>query len=819
MKRALFISALLICAVAAFAQDTATVRDGMRAISDRYGVHFVYDASLPVDRPFPGQSFKKKSLPNALKVLFDNTGIEWRRKGKYVLLRAVQTTPQIEVRAITQVDTIAAASITGKIDRDINYTQTGLTKIDGAAFNRAFAVFGSPDVIKTLQTLPGVASGTEMLSKLYVHGGDGSDNLFLLDGVPLYQVCHLGGIFSSFNTDVIDNVDFYKSGFPARYGGRTSSVVDVTTNQGDFSSFRGQASIGLLEGRIQLEGPIIKDRTSFNIALRRSWADAIMYPVCLILNNKRQKENPSNVTDRSMLLYSFTDLNAKITHKISPTSRISANFYLGNDHLGRTEEQARERDATSDIYGNTNTSMKFSWGNTLLSVNWEKDLSPVLNMDVIGFWSASRSTISYAYKEEGHALSFNSYDNCEGVVNHNVLDDIGITANIIWQPAGHIVRFGGSAICHSYRPDYAFYESEKSSGITYSDISQQDTVRAAGIEMSVYVEDEMSLTRRLKANVGFRNTVYAVVGKVWNYFEPRLAIKYQCCDNVAAKVSYARMSQFSHQMAATYLDLPTNCWLPSSASLPPMSSHQFAGGIYSHIAKDLHLNVEGWYKTMDNLVEYYGENSLFPRLNSWESVILSGQGRSYGIEVDFGYETSTLSLNAFYTLSWSERKYEQIYNGWYRDRNDNRHKITLQANWRLNKKWELYAAWNFHSGNRMTLPTQYLRGVYADGEGYKNSFMSQWIYEEPNNVKLPDYHRLDFGANKHGKTKRGNAYVWNISVYNVYCRMNPVFAVAQRQGMSRTHPDFDPGFVAFKGIGTSIVPILPTISYKVYFGK
>lgn len=337
--------------------------------------------------------------------------------------------------------------------------------------------------------------------------------------------------------------------------------------------------------------------------------------------------------------------------------------------------------------------------------------------------------------------------------------------------------------------------------------------------MSVYVEDEMSLTRRLKANVGFRNTVYAVVGKVWNYFEPRLAIKYQCCDNVAAKVSYARMSQFSHQMAATYLDLPTNCWLPSSASLPPMSSHQFAGGIYSHIAKELHLNVEGWYKTMDNLVEYYGENSLFPRLNSWESVILSGQGRSYGIEVDFGYETSTLLLNAFYTLSWSERKYEQIYNGWYRDRNDNRHKITLQANWRLNKKWELYAAWNFHSGNRMTLPTQYLRGVYADGEGYKNSFMSQWIYEEPNNVKLPDYHRLDFGANKHGKTKRGNAYVWNISVYNVYCRMNPVFAVAQRQGMSRTHPDFDPGFVAFKGIGTSIVPILPTISYKVYFGK
>ena len=155
-------------------------------------------------------------------------------------------------------DTIKAASITGLIDRNTNFTQTGLTKIDGAAFKRAYAVLSSPDVLKTLQTLPGVASGTELLSSLYVHGGDGSDNLFLLDGVPLYQICHLGGIFSSFNTDVIETLDFYKSGFPARYGGRTSSVVDVRTKDGSFTDYKGQFAIGLLEGRLQFEGPIVK---------------------------------------------------------------------------------------------------------------------------------------------------------------------------------------------------------------------------------------------------------------------------------------------------------------------------------------------------------------------------------------------------------------------------------------------------------------------------------------------------------------------------------------------------------------------------------
>ena len=207
----------IMLSVPALAQ--MSIKEGMVQISERYGVNFVYDTALPVNVPCHSAFLDKVDLDGCLDALFKDSGIAWERHRKFVILTAAKTeelplSPPEHYEISFQMDTITAAKITGVIDRNINFTQTGLTKIDGAAFRRGFAVLSSPDVLKTLQALPGVASGTEMLSNLYVHGGDGSDNLFLLDGVPLYQICHLGGIFSAFNTDVIDNLDFYKSGFP-----------------------------------------------------------------------------------------------------------------------------------------------------------------------------------------------------------------------------------------------------------------------------------------------------------------------------------------------------------------------------------------------------------------------------------------------------------------------------------------------------------------------------------------------------------------------------------------------------------------------------
>ena len=821
MSRVAFIVAFLFVHFVATAQPYGTVQDGMKAISDRYGVYFVYEASLPVTHSFPGQSLKGKHLKDALDTLFENTGIKWLRKGKYILLKASiedQLSPSIDS---FQLDTLPAASISEINKLDINNTQAGLTTIDGDKFKSAFACLSSPDVLKTLQSLPGVATGTEMLSRLYVHGGDGSDNLFLMDGVPLHQISHLCGIFSSFNTEVISSIDFYKSGFPARFGGRTSSIVDIKTNDGCFTRFKGLISIGLLEGRIQVEGPIILGKTSFNMALRRSLAESIMIPISLI-NNTRI--DASGRVETASSLYSFTDFTAKVTHKISNDNRISASFIIGNDNLSRKNNSKSEDKEDPITYTlNEKNLLRMKWGNIMASLNWQKEWSPQLNMSIIAYWSANRSLISYLFEEEGLSSCYGieeAFAHIRRVNNHNTLDDIGVSADFSWDILdSHRLRFGGSFIRHYYNPYYDDYEFNENTGIKLIDISKRDSVTALGFEADLYLEDEFTITPKLKANMGFRNSVYTATYCSWDFFEPRLAINLECNDIINVNMSYATMSQFSHQVASTYLDIPTNCWLPSNKNLPPMNSHQFAVGVHTQPLKCVHFYLDGWYKTMNNLVEYYGENSLFPRLSGLSSTIFLGKGRSYGIEMDFGYEMPSLMITAFYTRSWNERFFSEIYKYWYRDRNDNRHKLTIQGDWRINKKWELFAAWHFHSGNRMTLPTQYLQGVYAVGEKGMNSFYHQWIYEMPNNVKMPDYHRLDIGVNIHGTTKKGNRYVWNLSVYNAYCHLNPIYAEVVRDGISHTHPDFEPGYVAFKGIGTGLVPLIPSFSYTLMLGK
>lgn len=802
---------LVLLVLPAFAQGGGTIMDGMKAVSDHYGVYFAFDSSLPLDTPFEGQSFKGKNLKQSLTVLFADTEIRWSVKGRYVMLQPVKPQGPVEI----QIDTIKAASVTGKIDRNTNFTQTGLTKIDGAAFNRAYATLSSPDVLKTLQTLPGVASGTELLSSLYVHGGDGSDNLFLLDGVPLYQICHLGGIFSSFNTDVIDNMDFYKSGFPARYGGRTSSVVDIQTKDGDFNNYKGKFSIGLLEGRLQFEGPIIKEKTSFNVALRRSWADALLFPIFSIRNAKAGKYYSGDRTDESsmMALYSFTDFNAKVVHKFSPESKITANFYLGNDDFRWDVINT----SSEDSFRTEETRKQgLNWGNTLASLNWQKSLSPDMDFRLLGYWAGNRSRIGFLLDYSGYDLSGEekkkAFSAAQDLSNHGVLDDIGLSFDGNWRPKdGHKLRFGGSGIMHSFRPDYSFSDYDEYGEKRIYAFSQNDSVRVAGGEISLYAEDEMRITDWLRANAGLRNTMYFTSDGFWNSLEPRLAVKIQCLPGLDFKASYSVMSQFAHRLSATYLDLPTDCWLPSGGGFPPLRSGQLAAGLYAKLPYNLHVTVEGWYKTMDNLVDYKESNSIFPRLDESRRHFRLGKGRSYGMELDLGYETKSLQVNAYYTLSKSERFFGDYWPEWYPDRNDNRHKITVQANWRVNGKWELYCAWNYHSGNRMTLPTHFVQGAYI------GTLSPEFCFTEPNCAQIPDYHRMDIGANLHGKTRRGHEYVWNFSIYNVYCRLNPLFVSMTVNGFDLNRFDYNPGYVEFQGMQSSMIPIIPSFSYSLKF--
>ena len=687
-------------------------------------------------------------------------------------------------------DSIAEAKITAdKYAGEVARSQTGHTRLEEADFIYGNVVFSSPDLIKTLQNLPGVSSGTELMSGLYVHGGEGSDNLFLLDGVPMYQISHLGGLFSSFNTDIVRHLDFYKSGFPARYGGRMSSVVDIATRDGDFEKYRGTFMIGLIDGRLQFEGPIIKGKTSFNLAFRRSWMDAVLAPVISIVNRRNKDGETIGGT------YSFYDMNASLTHKFSEDNILSLRFYHGRDHLKLKLDTQQSESVYEDgeyitVSGTDNLHTDISWGNTLASLNWRYRILDNLKMKSVLYYTGSNADVQYWW----HSWEYDKTElnNSMDETNYSRVNDIAWNTDFSWRPLkSHHVRFGASYQFHIFDPSR---HSTVTNGTARDESSSSR--HYTGNEFALYAEDGITLLDRLSVDLGLRYALYGVSGKVWNRLEPRVSLNVECCSGVDLKVSYTEMNQFAHLVSTTYLDIPTNCWLPSTPEIAPMHSRQVAGGIYCTLPHNFRLNVEGWYKTMDNLIEYSGANALFPPLDTWETSFNKGKGRSYGLETEFGWRSEKLWMTAYYTLSWSQRRFDALWHDWYPHRYDNRHKLTLALRWKVSKAVDLYASWNYNSGGWMTVATH----IYNPGEVFDR------IYTRPNNVNLPDYHRLDLGANFRKVSKRGKEHIWNIGIYNAYCRKNVVFvAVDEREDKS------------LYGTGRAIFPIIPSFSYTLKF--
>ena len=777
-----------------------TLKSQMEVLHKHFGINFVYDSSLDLDIPYRGEPMKalagrsdgRESLESCLQSLFKDTGIRYEINRKYVVLTKADSKKKPKDYTIfieEQHDTINESVVTALIDSKRNSTQTGLKRIDSRDLNSGFALFSTPDVIKTLQMLPGVSSGTELLSGFYVHGGDGSDNLFLLDGVPVYQVSHMLGLFSSFNTDVISSIDFYKTGFPARFGSKLSSVVDVTTKDGDFNEYHGLFGIGLIDGRLQFEGPLWKGKTSFNVGLRRTWTETLTMPVLALVNKY-------NSPDKTNIRYAFTDLNAKITHKFSERSRLSANFYTGRDvgeYMGKNVSQYYDGEG---IYHNeiSQVDIGLSWGNILGSLNWDYGFSNTLYMRNIAYYSGSLSNLFFSSRDIDTFK--NSISN--GAYNMSDVHNIGLKSDFHHIPdPRHKLRYGATLQYHIYCPNATAKSDIVQDVMSFTQIAYADSLRYDTVEASVYAEDEMAVTDAFTVNAGLRYGIYSSGRKVWHSLEPRLAMRYSFSDKLSARVSYTEMSQPSHLVSSMYIDLPTNSWLPSTAQVRPSRSREVAGGIYTALAYNLHLNVEAWYKQMSHLLEYAGAYNIFPPLTNWESCYRSGKGRSWGAEIDFGYDNGRTEANVYYTLSWSQRKFDDFYRGWYSDRNDNRHKLTIMARHKFTKRFEIYGAWNWHSGNRVTMATH-----ETDDEKY--------LYTQPNNVKLPDYHRLDVGMNFVRNTKRGNTSIWNLSIYNAYCRPNPITASIE----SRSEGDRR---FSLYGMSVGVIPIVPTFSYTLKF--
>lgn len=788
-------------------KSAMTLREGMESVHEHFGVNFIYDSSINIDIPLSHEfTLQGRTLEQCLYDLFYGTGIEWNIQKKYVVL--VHKDKKRKPRDYTifieeQQDTLNESVITALASKDLNITQTGFRKIDKIAFERGYAMFSSPDVIKTIQQLPGVATGTELLSGMYVRGGNGSDNLYLLDGIPLYQVSHLGGIFSSFNTDVIESVDFYKSGFPARYGGRMSSVVDVKTKDGDFNEYHGLFSIGLLDGRLQFEGPIIKDKTSFNIGLRRSWLDVLTVPTCLVIKKIEEVD--------FRIRYAFWDLNANITHKFSQDNKLSLRIYGGRDKA--TFGQGRDMDYFEEGNDKSGHSYDFEyglgWGNFVTSLNWDYRFTPNHELSMKAYYSRYGSLFSVFdyYENRGDDGTIENYSLSDNK-NRSRTSDIGLKADFSWRPhPSHHIRYGGALQYHFYSPVHSIDNYAEVLSEVVRNEKTSYSIHNESFEPSVYIEDEMSLTSWFTANIGLRYSSIMTEGKAYHNIQPRVALRFACGDYTSIKMSYSEMAQNNHLVSSNYLQLPTDFWMPCTDKIGPSRSRQVSAGVYVNFPHNINFNIEGYGKTMDNLLEFRGKWGLYPPIHLWEESLVAGKGRSWGVETELSWSDAKTSLTAYYTLSWSQRMFEEFYPFWYKDRNDNRHKLTLTATRRLGKRCELYASWNFHSGGWITSESQ------AIWEGDLGKW-PETFYSYPNNLQVPDYHRLDVGFNFHKTTKRGNESIWNLSLYNAYCRINPIVSyIAESYDFTEENLS---GFT-FVGEAWGIIPIIPSFSYTLKF--
>lgn len=873
----IILALLILTSIAAGAKTSTTIKQQMDYLHQTKKVNFAYDSSLDVDQAYNGPSLAGMSLGKALKTLFSGTVITYDLRGSYIVLHKKRVTHTIDKRvqprhtlsgyirdgdgeslinatvfdltsglgtttneygffsltlaegnhhlhisyigfedknedinldkdrhitiSLKENAKLGEVIVTGDMNSPLLNTQTGKRSFSSKDLKTEYSLLSSPDVVKTLQRVSGVAEGIELMSGMYVHGGNDDENLFIIDGTPLYQVNHTLGLFSAFNTNVVKNVDFYKSGFPARYGGRLSSVVDVRTDDGDMHHWHGAYRIGLLDGSFQLEGPIKPGRTSFNFGLRRSWIDLFSIPAFAIINH-------SNDGEKMKMSYAFHDINGKITHIFNDRSKIYLSIYSGNDALNTKDEDSWDDDKY--VYKND-----FKWGNFNAALNWNYQFSPKLFANFTAVYTHNRA-------------SFKTSDDDREKINGNMLDyvshsehsyrstiyDGGYRMAFDYRPnPHHHIRFGHEYTMHLFRPQTYNYMDY------YGDQSEIDTIknesknRHVAHEFTLYAEDEMTLDNHWSFNVGLNADMFNIGCKNFAHLDPRMAVKYQISPSLSLKASYTMMTQFVHKISNSFLNLPTDYWVPTTERLHPMHSQQIAAGIYSQVSSHWFVSLEGYYKYSNHLLQYSSWMGLEPPADKWDYDVMDGKGRFYGAELDAHYVGRRLTLDASYTLSWNERKYGDFYKDWYYDKFDNRHKFNVCARYKFNDKIAGYAAWSYHSGNRMTIPTQYAtRPNLPDGNGgndYYRYFTDNdagFIYDKPNNISLPAYHRLDIGFDFHHVTKHGHERIWNISIYNAYCHLNPLFVRIRHR---------EDGSFNVKTQG--YVPIVPSFSYTIKF--
>lgn len=648
-------------------------------------------------------------------------------------------------------------------------------------------MFGEADVIKALQLQPGITETAEGMAGMHVHGGGHDENLYMLENVPLYQVNHFAGLFSAFNTDALRYIDFYKSSIPGKYDGRLSSFLDVRLKDGNTDGHHGSFKLGLTSGAFNISGPI-GQKTTYMAAVRRSWFDVLTIPAVAILNSIN--------TEGTRLKYSFTDLNAKVTHRFSPKAKGFINIYFGDDLFGTGYSSGRSGEILSEV-----GKLDFHWGNLVTQAGLNYYFTPKLKSEFTAAYTRFFSDMSYTTEVErdkqGHKI-----DESQRKQIDNIIGDWILRGDFEWSPYENSqVRFGANYTYHRFMPSLFSQELKINNAVSY----ERDSLWSYGAnEVNAYIEDDWTLSEYFRLNAGLHGSIFHIQGKTKHGLSPRLSMSFRSTDHSAIKAAYAHTVQYVHQLTQTYLALPTDQWIPVIGDFKPQTADKISlGGYWQTPDNGYIFSTEAYYKKLYNLIEYRDEFYLFPPTDLWVNRLTSGKGTSKGIDFKVEKVLGKITGHIGYSLAWADRVFKDKNGGNpFPARFDNRHTINILVNWTLNKKVQLNAAWIGHSGNHVTLLSQ----MWLPPSN-TSSFNPNFFDKAPvNNYQLPFYHRLDLSCTV--KTAKG---FWNFSIFNAYNHMN-VISVIPGENVDREHLEKVPTFQKLK-----LLPIIPSVSYTWQF--
>lgn len=697
---------------------------------------------------------------------------------------------------------IREVTVTGE-KNIVEKTQTSVIDVPIEQIRTIPALLGEVDVLKAIQLLPGVQS-SEGTSGFYVRGGGPDQNLILLDGVPVYNASHIAGLFSVFNADAIKTVRLTKGGFPARYGGRLSSVLQIDMKEGNMKKFKTSMSTGIISSKLVIEGPIIKDKTSFILSGRRTYIDLLMRPF---------------LPDATLLNLYFYDLNAKINHKFSNKDRIYLSAYTGRDVFNIGYDGGKDNSSESNDerfkfglgYGNITSTLRW---NHLFSDKLFSNLTLTYSKYDFNYGIEAEDTYSTGVGNESFEFDYRYISGIEDLAGR-------IDFDYIPNP-NHEIKFGASYTHHYFFPGKNKLDIEINSpdiGQNIDTLLEYDFLGSTNAdEMFVYVEDNIQISNRLKANVGMHLGYYSSgnsnFGDLDNYsFEPRISARYLLADEWSIKSSYAAMRQNIHLLSNTSVGFPSDIWVPAIDSVPSQTSHQWAASLNTQLyGGEYELSLEGYYKTMHNLIAYKaGYRSLDgSEGRSWsDAVETGGEGKSYGVELFLQKKKRNTTGWIGYTLSWTKRQFDNLnFGDWYPYKYDRRHDLSIVLSHTFNKRqvfskkvkvknnkfidpnqsvsigtpdtkekwWNISATWVYGTGNAITFPQAIYFGMPENEWGDYIYVDDVESYGERNSARMPAYHRLDIGFNSHTRRSSGVESVWSFGAYNAYNRKNPYFA-------------------------------------------